>query len=445
MTSNPTAPRRRLRSACAALLVAVLAITTLPASADELDDRRAQNEANQAAVDAAIEALQAELEHTDAALVQAYAELQGIQAQIPVAEQQLAVAEETLARLQREAQLIAERLTVAQAEEDTITTQIATDTERADQTRVAIGQMARDAYKGNMTQSSLSAVLDAQSSEEFVEQSALASTALRTQTQALRDLEQINGVNRNRQVRLVAVREEITALKAEADAKVVEAEAARAAAEARKRELEDLQAQAQAKAAQIEAAKATMEAQEQQLAAQQAALEADLQAIVAAQEQKRREAAAAAAAAGRPAPPPTGSTEARPFINPSSVNPMVVTSDYGSRFHPILHYWRLHAGTDIRTWCGTPLYAGASGTVQWARARSGFGNQVMLNHGYWQGASLMSSYNHMTSFAVSSGQSVSQGQLIGYAGNTGTSAACHLHFEVYVNGSTVDPRPLING
>lgn len=447
MPSRPPLPRRlarRLRAPWAMLLVATLALTTVPAAADEYDDRRAQNEANQAAVDAAMEALQTELEHTDAALVQAYAELQGIQAQIPVAEQQLAVAEETLARLQREAALIAERLVVAEAEEVTITTQIATDTERADQTRVAIGQMARNAYKGDMTQSSLSAVLDATSSEEFVEQSALASTALRTQTQALRDLEQINGVNRNRQVRLTAVREEITALKAEADAKVVEAEAARAAAEARKLELEQLQAQATAKAAEIEAAKATMLQQEQQLAAQQAALEADLQAIVAAQEQRRREEAAAAAAAGRPAPS-QGSTAARPFINPSSVSPMVVTSDYGMRFHPILHYWRLHAGTDIRTYCGTPLYAAASGTVEWARARSGFGNQVMLNHGYWNGASLMASYNHMTSFAVSAGQSVSQGQLLGYAGNTGTSAACHLHYEVYVNGSTVDPRPMING
>ncbi|WP_182113434.1 M23 family metallopeptidase [Actinotalea sp. JY-7876] len=444
--------RRRTRRAFGALLVAVLASgAVLPAAADEYDDRRAQTQARQAATDAAMEALQAELEHTDAALVQAYAELQGIEAQIPVAQEQLALAEETLARLQREAQIIAERLVVAEQEESSITAQIDTDTARADDTRVAIGQMARDAYKGNMAQSSLSAVLDATSTEEFVEQSALASTALRTQTQALRELEQINGVNRNRQVRLTAVREEITGLKAEADAKVVEAEAARAAAEARKLELEDLQAEAAAKTAQIESAKATMEAQERELANQQAALAAELQAIVAAQEERRRAdaaaAAAAAAAAGKPAPPPPsgGSSASRPFINPSSVNPMYVTSDYGMRLHPLLGYYRLHAGTDLRTWCGTPLYAGASGTVEWARARSGFGNQVMINHGYWQGQSLMSSYNHMTSFAVSGGQQVSQGQLIGYAGNTGTSGGCHLHFEVYVNGNTRDPRPLING
>jgi len=113
------------------------------------------------------------------------------------------------------------------------------------------------------------------------------------------------------------------------------------------------------------------------------------------------------------------------------------------RLHPILGYVRLHSGTDLRTYCNTPIYAGASGTVQWAKFRSGYGNQVLVNHGYWKGSSLMSSYNHLSSYVVGPGQNVSQGQLIGYSGNTGTSAGCHLHFEVYVNGATVDPWPLI--
>jgi murein DD-endopeptidase MepM/ murein hydrolase activator NlpD len=56
----------------------------------------------------------------------------------------------------------------------------------------------------------------------------------------------------------------------------------------------------------------------------------------------------------------------------------------------------------------------------------------------------MTSYNHMTSFAVSGGQSVQQGQLIGYAGNTGLSGARHLHFETYLNGATTDPEPMLN-
>ena len=423
---------------------------SMPASADDYADQKAQNEARQAAVDQAMADLEEELEDTDARLVQAYAELQGIQAQIPVAEPQLAVAEENLARLQREAAIIAERLVVAQNEETTITGQIAADTARADQTRVAIGQMARDAYKGDMAASSLSAVLDSQDTDEFVEQSAMASTALRTQTQALRDLEQINGVNRNRQARLAAVREQITALKAEADAKVVEAEAARAAAEARKLELEQLQFEAQQKTAEIESYRATQVAKQAELEAQQAALQAQLNEIIRLQEERRRaeEAAAAAArAAGRKAAPPSQptSTADRPFINPTSINPMFVTSDYGMRLHPILGYVRLHAGTDLRTYCGTPIYAAASGTVEWAMQRYGFGNQVLINHGYWNGSSLMSSYNHLTSFSTRGGAKVNQGDLIGYSGNTGTSAACHLHLEVYVGGGTVDPRPMING
>lgn len=122
---------------------------------------------------------------------------------------------------------------------------------------------------------------------------------------------------------------------------------------------------------------------------------------------------------------------------------MYVTSSYGMRLHPILGYTRLHAGIDLRTYCNTPLYAPRDATVQWAQRRGTFGNQVMLNYGTVNGQPMMSSSNHLTSFAVSTGQQVRRGDLIGYSGNTGLSGACHLHFEVYVNGSTVDPAPLL--
>ena len=236
-----------------------------------------------------------------------------------------------------------------------------------------------------------------------------------------------------RRAMAVAAEQEFIALVQENRAKVVEAEEARQAAEDRKAEVEALLAQQKVKAAGLEALKAEQSAQAAELAAQQAKLETDLKDIVAKQE-------AATKAAGQS---PVGSTSSQPFINPSSISPIYKTSDYGMRFHPILQYWRLHAGVDLRTYCGTKVYAAASGTVQWARYRSGYGNQVMINDGYWNGKSLMASYNHLSGFAVSAGQQVSQGDLIGYSGNTGTSAACHLHFEVYVNGATVDPWPLI--
>ncbi len=122
---------------------------------------------------------------------------------------------------------------------------------------------------------------------------------------------------------------------------------------------------------------------------------------------------------------------------------MYVTSEYGMRFHPILHVWRLHSGIDLRDYCGQPVYAGRDGTVVWTRTRSGYGNQVMVDHGWVNGVSLMSSYNHLTSWVVTAGQVVKAGQLIAYAGNTGTSTACHLHFEVYINGATTNPRPYL--
>ncbi len=427
--------RRSVRAAVAALLSLLVLATgaALPSAADKYDDQRKQTEARQAAVDKAMADLQSELEDTDAALVQAYAELQGIAAQVPIAQQQLADAETVLATVQREAALIQQQLEAAEAEAERLGAQIQEGTTRAVDLRSAIGQMARDAYKGDLATTSFTVVMESTSTEDYVQQSALAATALRTQTQALREVEQIVAANRNRAARQAAVETRVAELKAQADAKVVEADAARTAAADRKAQVDSLLAEQKNKTAAIEAQKAEQLAKEQDLAAQQAQLESDLTEIVRLQEEARK-------AAGQS---PIGSTASQPFINPTSVSPIYKTSDYGMRFHPILHYWRLHAGVDLRTYCGTKVYAASAGTVQWAQYRYGYGNQVMLNNGYWNGKSLMSSYNHLTSFVVSAGQQVSQGQLVGYSGNTGTSAACHLHFEVYVNGATVDPWPLI--
>ena len=130
----------------------------------------------------------------------------------------------------------------------------------------------------------------------------------------------------------------------------------------------------------------------------------------------------------------------------SEFMPMVVTSEYGMRWQPILHIYRLHAGLDLRDYCGEPVYAGRAGTVRWAMFRSGYGNQVMVDHGWVNGTSLMSSYSHMIRFVVSAGQRVSAGQVIGYAGMTGgDSTGCHLHFEVHINGVPYNPMGWFGG
>lgn len=119
-----------------------------------------------------------------------------------------------------------------------------------------------------------------------------------------------------------------------------------------------------------------------------------------------------------------------------------VTSEFGPRYHPILHYWRLHAGRDFGGACGAPVRAAASGTVVAANgvgASGGYGNQLVIDHGVQDGVNLVTTYNHLQSFAVRSGR-VSRGQLIGYEGTTGVSTGCHLHFETRENGTPVDPR-----
>jgi len=406
-----------------------------PAGADAIDDKRRAAEQKKAANAKAREDAEDAMEGLDATLQAVVAALQDLQAQIPAAQATLDAANAALEKAQREAAIIAARLRDATDQQATITTTIDQDAQKATALRAAIGQMAREAYRSGGEVSGVGMILDADSTEDFVQRYGLMSTALRTQAQVLDALKATEAKNKNAQARLVAVKDRVAELKAAADQKVVEADNARAAAAAARKTLDDLLAQQVAQQQNLETQKAAIAAQLAAIDAEAAQVQAELQAAIA--EQRARD-----AAAGKPQGP-AGPLSGALFGNPTATNPMYVTSEYGMRFHPVLHYTRLHAGIDLRDHCGQPVYAGRAGTVQWARPRTGFGNQVMVDHGFVNGNALSTSYNHLTSFAVGAGQHVNAGQLVGYAGNTGTSAACHLHFEVYVNGATVNPRPLL--
>jgi murein DD-endopeptidase MepM/ murein hydrolase activator NlpD len=162
------------------------------------------------------------------------------------------------------------------------------------------------------------------------------------------------------------------------------------------------------------------------LQSQSAALAAKIQAA---------QRAAAARAAATPSAPSGSTGTAQPsssgFIWP--VNGPI-TSPFGSRCLGNGDC-SSHPGIDIGVPAGTPIHAAASGTVIYAGWMSGYGNLTVIDHG----RGLATAYGHQSSIAVGLGQSVSQGQLIGYVGCTGYCFGAHLHFEVRVNGSPVDP------
>ncbi|WP_421741370.1 peptidoglycan DD-metalloendopeptidase family protein [Cellulomonas sp.] len=440
--------------------------------ADGIDDRRAEAEQRSSEADRRAEELEASIEGLSSELSQAALDLQATEARLPAAQAELEDARAALEATQREAAILASRLQDATDLRGSLTATIAADRADEEELRAAVGALAREAYRGAPGVSAMDVMLDAKDATDFLDNARLVDAALRSQARVLDELRQVDANNRNSEARLGAVSDRVAELKEQAEANVVAADEARQVAQTREDEINQLIADQSARQDAIASLKAQAEAEQAEVDAERAALERELVAIIA-EQRAAREAAEAAAraaeaatraaadaaaraaaeAAGRepppPAPPPapvqppSGSVSGALFANPTSINPMYVTSEYGMRLHPILGYVRLHAGIDLRTGCNTPLYAPRDATVLWSQWRNGFGNQVMLDYGTVGGSSVMSSSNHLTRSVVRAGQGVAQGQLIGYSGNTGLSGACHLHFEVYVNGSTVNPRPLL--
>ncbi|MCL2652274.1 MAG: M23 family metallopeptidase [Propionibacteriaceae bacterium] len=123
------------------------------------------------------------------------------------------------------------------------------------------------------------------------------------------------------------------------------------------------------------------------------------------------------------------------FIYP--VKGFTLSSGFGWRTVP---YREFHSGIDLAAPCGTPIVAAADGVVTYVGWNSGLGNYAEINHG-----TLSTGYGHQSSIAVTVGQQVKQGQLIGYVGSTGLSTGCHVHFQALnPQGGVFDPRSLIH-
>jgi murein DD-endopeptidase MepM/ murein hydrolase activator NlpD len=125
-----------------------------------------------------------------------------------------------------------------------------------------------------------------------------------------------------------------------------------------------------------------------------------------------------------------------PAIQPIANNDLKrLASGFGFRVHPIYKTRKMHTGMDFTASIGTEIYATGDGVVKEIKADGGYGNHVILNHGY----GYQTLYAHLSRFGVRAGQKIKRGDIVGYVGNTGRSTGPHLHYEVIKNGAKINP------
>lgn len=117
-----------------------------------------------------------------------------------------------------------------------------------------------------------------------------------------------------------------------------------------------------------------------------------------------------------------------------------VTSQFGSRSHPVLGRSIFHEGTDFKAGVGTKVYSTADGIVEYVGRDSGYGNKLVVAHSY----GFKSVYGHLSRFAARPGEFIKKGQLVAYSGNTGLTAGPHLHYEVRFIGEPLNPENFLH-
>ena len=404
---------------------------------------------------------QAELDEVQRRLDEAETDLRGVEQRKVVELEDLQAVDARRAELERELATLEERLAEADAELadssaalDATTQKLVATQGKLDDTRRqlaadqdAFSERARSTYMYGGQAQWAGIVAGLESIAEFERGLKYARSVLQDDRERVERISALEQVVLQVTVELSDLQERREAQRA-VDAKQRDAAAAIVAERA------EVKAQVDAEAhkrrllvAQLESDRRSYVAMVQNLEADSRNLETQLREIAAAQRAEKlaaqRAAAAAAAEAARQAaanrdadPPPAPEAPSQPDTG-SMLWPAngPKTSDYGWRTHPIFGTSRFHAGVDIGAGYGASIYAARSGVVVSAGSQGGYGNAVVIDHG----DGIATLYAHQSSVAVYAGQSVSRGEVIGYAGSTGYSTGPHLHFEVRVNGSPVDP------
>jgi len=429
-----------------AILTAILCAVALASSSAAAVPTGSDPGKEKRKVDAQVDQLKNQLDETSADLSAAYTALQTTQNKLPAARTVLEKAQNAAAAADRANSVAAQELEAAQASEKKAEDKLASTTTAVASSRTRVAQFAAQIYQ-EQGFGQLDMALSSTDPQQFADRIALVDTVMDVQSETMDRLA-------TEEASLTALEDHLSALRADSAEKKKQAqdalERAQSARDAAVQAKAALDALASQQAAQAKSVAGKLATEKQRLASMQAE-QARLHKILAqrAAEQRRRAEAARRAAArkhhssggssggGSSSSSSGGSTRGGGYLTRPVNGP--VTSEFGMRFHPIYHYWKLHSGRDFGVPCGTPVHAAASGDIISAGWGGGYGNRIVIDHGLVHGVGLATTYNHLTRF-VRTGGHVQRGQLIAYSGTTGTSTGCHLHFETLENGNFVDPR-----
>lgn len=380
-----------------------------------------------------------QLEGVNADLAEAVLHLQEVKGEVASAQEALAAAESRLADSERTRAASAAQLRAVEGEAQRLREAVAADEAAEESERRGIAALVQQRYRGEASFSALSFLFDSDvTTSQLTDRVEAAATAAQIRDREIRAVQARLASLRVKKRREEAMTLRARDLRALADEQV-------AAAEKAKRERSDAvdavkaaQVKAEAAQADLEAKKGTLSADLEQAEAEQRAATAEIARI---DEENRRRAEEAARLAQQ-AQQNAGGGSRSMFASPLR-HALHVTSPYGYRIHPILGYRKLHMGVDLASPCGESQFASLGGQVVSTQYEGSGGNTVTINHGLINGVSWVTKYRHMTRFAVSPGQKVNQGQLIGYSGATGAVTGCHVHFEIWKNGVTIDPMGML--
>lgn len=339
------------------------------------------------------------------------------------------------AREQAQAQ---DQLEVATAQLKQVEKALATSQEKESENLSNIGKVARETYTNPSLGGTFEFFISNKNSGDLSTYARNAQLAAQMQSDSLKSVQnQIVG-QKNSQAEQRELTSQVRKLKAQADAALQAADGAKADKQTKLEELNQTLDEKKNHEAELESKKGEISKQLEEAEKEQQAARERIEQIDA---QNRRSQAGGSASSGNAGSGSAGFTTGGIFQAPIK-GALYLTSPFGYRIHPVTGQRRLHMGADIAAGCGLPQYAAANGTVVSTRYEGTGGNTVTINHGMLGGSSWISVYRHMTQFATSPGAQVSKGQLIGYTGATGRVTGCHVHFELWKNGSVINPIPL---